>query len=61
MTTKTYILPQGNHTQAILSDIIFAIPCFVSAKDINGKLMEFTIQARDADIPFVERMLAPLM
>lgn len=60
MKKKVYILEPTNEALNTCAEIINRIPCFsLREYSPSRETLEFTIECREQDLPFVERMLAP--
>lgn len=59
MTTKTYIVETSAELDLALNIIKETIPCFIDWKfSEDDETAELTIQCRDEDVTFTQKMLA---
>ena len=59
MTTKYYFLDNTNAAARAVDYLANLIPCFIRELLVTKEGLTVTIEARDADLPTVERILAP--
>lgn len=59
MTTKCYFLDNTDAAARAVDYLANLIPCFIRELLITKEGLTVTIEARDADLPTVERILAP--
>lgn len=59
MTTKCYFLDNTNAAARAVDYLANLIPCFIRELLVTKEGLTVTIEARDADLPTVERILAP--
>lgn len=61
MTTKTYYVENTTELDTALAQIEMLANCSIEQKPIEMDWSELTIQARDKDLPIIQRLLAPVM
>ena len=61
MTTKIYYIENSATLDAALTTIINAIPCFVKREIIELDWVKVEFIAREEDLAFIEKCLAPLV
>lgn len=59
MTTKCYFLDNSDAAARAVDYLAHLIPCFIRELLVTKEGLTVTIEARDADIRTVERILAP--
>lgn len=59
MTTKCYFLDNTDAAARAVDYLANLIPCFIRELLVTKEGLTVTIEARDADLPTVERILAP--
>jgi len=59
MTTKCYFLNNTDAAARAVDYLVNLIPCFIRELLVAKEGLTVTIEARDADLPTVERILAP--
>lgn len=59
MTTKCYFLDNTNAAARAVDYLANLIPCFIRELLVTKEGLTVTIEARDADLSTVERILAP--
>ena len=59
MTTKCYFLDNTDSAARAVDYLANLIPCFIRELLVTKDGLTVTIEARDADLPTVERILAP--
>ena len=59
MTTKCYFLDNSDAAARAVDYLVNLIPCFIRELLVTKEGLTVTIEARDADLPTVERILAP--
>ena len=59
MTTKCYFLDNSDAAARAVDYLANLIPCFIRELLVTKEGLTVTIEARDADLPTVERILAP--
>lgn len=59
MTTKCYFLDSTDAAARAVDYLANLIPCFIRELLVTKEGLTVTIEARDADLPTVERILAP--
>ena len=58
MTTKNYFIENTKKACRAIAEVKRRIPCFVEDTYTADGFIEVEIQCRDADLAFVEKMLA---
>ena len=61
MEKKVYYITNSAELNEALRGIKRIVPCFINREYIEMDLSEVEIIARTEDIPFIEKMLAPLV
>lgn len=61
MTKKVYYLFPCAEVELAINEIHRRIPCFSHISELAEDYFVYEIQCRDADLPFVEKMLAPFV
>lgn len=61
MTTKTYYVENTTELDTALAQIDMLVDCSIKQEPIEMDWSELTIQAKDKDLPIIERLLAPIM
>lgn len=59
MTTKCYFLDNTDAAARAVDYLANLIPCFIRDLLVTKEGLTVTIECRDADLPTVERILAP--
>mgnify|MGYP003556505808 FL=1 len=59
MTTKCYFLDNSDAAARAVDYLANLIPCFIRELLVTKEGLTVTIEARDADLSTVERILAP--
>lgn len=59
MTTKCYFLDNTDAAARAVDYLANLIPCFIRELLVTKEGLTVTIEARDEDLPTVERILAP--
>lgn len=58
---KSWYVSTCSELDLAINEVERRIPCFTNLTFLNDGLAMFTIECRDYDIAFVERMLAPFV
>lgn len=59
--TKAWYVSTCSDLDLAINEVESRIPCFTNLTFLNNGLAIFTIECRDYDIAFVERMIAPFV